>query len=676
MKHLTRSVFSMAFCGLLTVSLVPATALANEGGADEAPARSAQEAGAQGVAVDAREAVSATAATIGSAPIAATAFEASASVAATAADGITTQAINPLEQKISREDALAALRQFDATYPSFATIYDVTPSTVAPYRAGALNRATIEPALGYVNLVRYLAGLGHEVTTTKEKNEAAQAAAVVCAANGTIDHQPTRPAGMDDTLYQLGYEGAGSSNLSAGRPQLASTVLQGWLADPGENNKADLGHRRWILYPNLTTTGFGFAESNLSYRYYSAMETTGNYASDTGKYVAWPAQTTPVPLVVTSDYEKGYPWSFSVGGTIANPEQVRVTLTRLYDGKTWQFSQPGGTEGNDGELYVSNQGYGDRGCVIFTPDNLEETIYPYKDGDTFRVRIVGAVEDPIEYTVEFVNSYRALSDAVLTEDGATYKFTGKPVKPQVTLKYNGEALVEGVDFEFELQNNVNPGTVHGKIVGKGLYQGTERDISFEIVGDNYGFSDVERGAWYAIDDVLGFVTDRKIMNGYANGAFGPHDRITRGQAATVLHNLAGKPTATSKKFKDVNYGEYYGPAIAWARAEGIISGYADTNTFGPNNYVTREEFAAMLTTYARVVGKVDVTPVGEKAQAMSDYSSISSWAVPSVEWIMDKEIITGYALADGGTAIRPSGYTERCQAAKMLAVLQRDILGR
>ncbi|MDE8703713.1 S-layer homology domain-containing protein, partial [Adlercreutzia equolifaciens] len=106
-------------------------------------------------------------------------------------------------------------------------------------------------------------------------------------------------------------------------------------------------------------------------------------------------------------------------------------------------------------------------------------------------------------------------------------------------------------------------------------------------------------AWYAIDDVLGFVTDRKIMNGYADGTFGPHDRITRGQAATVQHNLAGKPAATSTKFKDVNYNEYYGPAIAWARAEGIISGYGSSNTFGPNNYVTREEFAALLTTYAR-----------------------------------------------------------------------------
>lgn len=48
--------------------------------------------------------------------------------------------------------------------------------------------------------------------------------------------------------------------------------------------------------------------------------------------------------------------------------------------------------------------------------------------------------------------------------------------------------------------------------------------------------------------------------------------------------------------------------------------------------------------------------------------------MPAVEWVMDHDVITGVVLADDDALIRPDGRAERCQAAKMLAVLQRDIL--
>lgn len=372
-------------------------------------------------------------------------------------DGIVALASNPLGPKISREDALAAMSAFEDAYPRFTTIYDATPRVTEPYRVGRLNRMTTDPALGYVNLVRYLAGLSHNVVTTEENNELAQAATVVNAANDVLSHYPTRPVGMSDELYRLGAEGARSSNLGAGNYHVASSVIAGWLADPGDNNKADLGHRRWILYPDLSMTGFGFAESDTSgYRYFSAMVATSNYVGNTGTCVAWPAQTTPVQLVVGSDISEGYPWSFSAGRLIADPSAVKVTLTRVYDGKTWSFTKAGGAEGNDGELYVSNRNYGDAGCVIFTPKNIDgdEFLYPYKDGDSFHVHIEGAIDEPIDYTVDFVSQSRNIYDAKLSLGAKAYKFTGQPVKPDVTLTCNREPLVEGVDYELELENNL------------------------------------------------------------------------------------------------------------------------------------------------------------------------------------------------------------------------------
>lgn len=115
---------------------------------------------------------------------------------------------------------------------------------------------------------------------------------------------------------------------------------------------------------------------------------------------------------------------------------------------------------------------------------------------------------------------------------------------------------------------------------------------------------------------------------------GPTITSRAGRRPRCCTILAGKPDAVSAKFKDVNYSEYYGPAISWARATGVISGYGETNTFGPNDYVTREQFATMLANYASKVAGIDVTPSGEKARAMTDYAAVSPFAVPAVEWVM------------------------------------------
>ncbi len=40
-------------------------------------------------------------------------------------------------------------------------------------------------------------------------------------------------------------------------------------------------------------------------------------------------------------------------------------------------------------------------------------------------------------------------------------------------------------------------------------------------------------------------------------------------------------------------GAWYAKTVTWAAAQGIVSGYGD-GRFGPNDNITREQFAAML----------------------------------------------------------------------------------
>lgn len=190
----------------------------------------------------------------------------------------------------------------------------------------------------------------------------------------------------------------------------------------------------------------------------------------------------------------------------------------------------------------------------------------------------------------------------------------------------------------------------------------------------YGFSDVDGAEWFANAQYLGYVVEKGLMKGYDDsGAFGPYDTITRGQVAVVLHRLAGEPRADASDFSDVDYSEYYGNAIEWARSTGVIKGYGDTNTFGPNDPVTREQLAVMLCNYAEKVAGVDVGSDGSKLAAMPDADEVDDWGVPAVSWVMDQGIISGVVEPDGAF-VRPLANAQRCQFAKMASVFHRDVL--
>lgn len=187
------------------------------------------------------------------------------------------------------------------------------------------------------------------------------------------------------------------------------------------------------------------------------------------------------------------------------------------------------------------------------------------------------------------------------------------------------------------------------------------------------FSDVSSGDWFIQGGGKNFLyaLNNKLLSGYGNGLFGPYDSVTRGQVAAILHRMEGEPSASSPDFSDVDYGQYYGNAIRWARAVGVISGYGENN-FAPDAPVTREELAAMLANYAKYKG-LDVSSDMAKAEAMPDWQDVDGWARESMAWTIDTGIISG--SSEGGVRyIRPRGGAQRCVAAVMMATFHRDVL--
>ena len=194
------------------------------------------------------------------------------------------------------------------------------------------------------------------------------------------------------------------------------------------------------------------------------------------------------------------------------------------------------------------------------------------------------------------------------------------------------------------------------------------------------FADYDATAWYAVNpDDLVYTVSHGFMSGYADGSgeFGFERSITRGQVAVILWRMAGEPSANARDFADVDYGEFYGDAIEWARYTGVISGFSSANgplnIFGPELTITRQELAIMLANYASKIGRVDTSTDLSAAMSMSGWNEVGSWAQAAMGWAVDKGVITG-SVVNGVARLNPTGTATRAQAGVMIARLYRDIL--
>ncbi|MCI8284137.1 MAG: S-layer homology domain-containing protein [Firmicutes bacterium] len=171
------------------------------------------------------------------------------------------------------------------------------------------------------------------------------------------------------------------------------------------------------------------------------------------------------------------------------------------------------------------------------------------------------------------------------------------------------------------------------------------------------FTDVNPSDWYY--EAVRYVYDKGMMNGTSASAFSPNSTTTRGMIVTILHRLEGTPASAAAAFPDVAAGQYYTDAVAWASANGIVTGYG-SGRFGPNDSITREQMSAILYRYARY--KSYNTSASGDLSAFSDQVSISDYAAEPMRWAVGSGLITG--MGDGRVA--PLGNGTRAQIAAIL----------
>lgn len=84
-----------------------------------------------------------------------------------------------------------------------------------------------------------------------------------------------------------------------------------------------------------------------------------------------------------------------------------------------------------------------------------------------------------------------------------------------------------------------------------------------------------------------------IINGFEDFNFKPDNAVTRGQAAALLNRKLNLKASSSTSFKDVSSNMAFANDIAAIKEAGIISGYSN-GLFGPDDKLTRAQMATII----------------------------------------------------------------------------------
>lgn len=164
-----------------------------------------------------------------------------------------------------------------------------------------------------------------------------------------------------------------------------------------------------------------------------------------------------------------------------------------------------------------------------------------------------------------------------------------------------------------------------------------------------GYTDVDPDAWYV--EELAKAVEAGYISGYSDTTMGPGDPVTRGQAVCLI--ARAESAEFEHPFSDVVASPYYYDAVAWAKAQGIVSGTGG-DEFNPDGKCSRAEFCTML---HRAAGSP--APAGEPT-GYSDWADVPEYAKTPIAWCVEKGIV------GGGGKIGATATCSRAEAAVMI----------
>ena len=188
--------------------------------------------------------------------------------------------------------------------------------------------------------------------------------------------------------------------------------------------------------------------------------------------------------------------------------------------------------------------------------------------------------------------------------------------------------------------------------------------TYAVLTSTRTFNDISNH-WAKADIEL--LASKLVVNGTTDTLFAPESNITRAEfAALLVRSLGLAPDTAAAAFTDVKAGDWYAGAIGAAVQAKLVQGFQD-QSFKPNDTITREQMAVMISRAISAAGTTSDTATGQAQllAAFQDQADISSWAQGAVAEAVQANIITGMTSA----SFVPAAKASRAQAVVMLSRL-------
>ncbi|WP_222429924.1 fibronectin type III domain-containing protein [Paenibacillus cremeus] len=197
-------------------------------------------------------------------------------------------------------------------------------------------------------------------------------------------------------------------------------------------------------------------------------------------------------------------------------------------------------------------------------------------------------------------------------------------------------------------------TVNGKTEVTIKRQGNS---TYTVVKSSKTFDDIQ-GHW--AKNEIELLASKLVIKGATDTSFAPDSNITRAEFAALLVRAFGFTEAAPAKFNDVPSSSWFASAVGTAVKAGLVEGFED-NTFKPNDKITREQMAVMITRAMKLAGKSEASDA-KQLDKFTDSTSINAWAKDAVAQAAKAGIVNGAT----DTTFVPAANATRAEAAVML----------
>lgn len=220
-------------------------------------------------------------------------------------------------------------------------------------------------------------------------------------------------------------------------------------------------------------------------------------------------------------------------------------------------------------------------------------------------------------------------------------------------------LVEGDIFMEEIKYEATGGHITNPTFNAYLLFGIHWQ-SFNDIGDHWAQA------------AITYCVQNSLFNGISDYVFAPDQPMTRAMFITVIGRLyeslggaISEPLAPAS-FTDTK-DDYYSKYLVWGVQNQIINGYGD-GRFGPDDNISREQMAKIITVFAGMMGEQTELYLGAMP-TFADSADIADWAKGDVAYCSDAGIITGMP----GNMFMPQDIATRAQVATIVQRLSEKL---